>query len=426
MKDRVESTDIVIVGAGIAGLSTSLGLHRLGLGSLVLETSDCLRVTGFAYLTWPNGWKALDALGIADTLRQQHELLQGLVAISIITGRPTSQISFTNGQENSSGGGTHEVRSVGRKLLLETLANELPHGTIRFNSKVVLIEEDGYSKLIHLADGSVIRTKVLIGCDGVNSVVAKWLGLQEATFIGRATIRGLASFEEGEDHRFGSSFLQLFGKGCRSGFVPCNKKTVHWFFQYNSATLPEEEEPSKLKQYVLDNLGEKAPKEVIDVVKKTNLGSIISSPLRTRMPWKVYFGNIYRNNVSVAGDALHSMTPDIGQGACAALEDGIILARCLGQALLSSSENPTSKSVFEDEVISDREEEDMYFRVEEGLDKFARERRWRSLDLITTAYYMGSIQQGSGRVINYVRDNFLSSYLTRVLLRRTEFDCGKL
>ncbi|XP_026396209.1 monooxygenase 2 [Papaver somniferum] len=422
MKGRVESTDIVIVGAGIAGLSTSLGLHRLGLGSLVLETSDCLRVTGFAFLTWANGWKALDALGIADALRQQHELLEGLVAISTITGRPTSEILFTNG----TGGGRHEVRSVGRKLLLETLANELPHGTIRFNSKVVLIEEDGHSKLIHLADGSVIKTKVLIGCDGVNSVVAKWLGLQEATFIGRATIRGLASFEEGEDHHFGSSFLQLFGKGCRSGFVPCNKKTVHWFFQYNSATLPEEEEPSKLKQYVLDNLGEKAPKEVIDVVKKTNLGSIISSPLRTRMPWKVYFGNIYRNNVCVAGDALHPMTPDIGQGACAALEDGIILARCLGQALLSLSRNPTSKSVFKDEVISDREEEELYYRVEEGLGKFARERRWRSLDLITTAYYMGSIQQGSGRLINYVRDNFLSSYLTRVLLRRTEFDCGEL
>ncbi|MCL7027521.1 hypothetical protein MKW94_022264 [Papaver nudicaule] len=417
MNNRVESADIVIVGAGIAGLTTSLGLHRLGLGSLVLETSDCLRVTGFAFLTWANGWKALDALGIADTLRQQHELLQGLVAISTITGRPTSEISFTNEHEKPSGGG-HEVRSVGRKLLLETLANELPHGTIRFDSKVVLIEEEGYSKLVHLADGSVIRTKVLIGCDGVNSVVAKWLGLQEPTFIGRATIRGLASFEVDEDHHFGSNFLQLFGKGCRSGFVPCNKKTVHWFFQYNSATLPEEEEPWKLKQYVLENLGDKAPAQVIAVVKKTPLGSIISSPLRTRMPWRVCLGNIiYRNNVCAAGDALHPMTPDIGQGACAALEDGIILARCLGQALLSSS--PESKLVFKDD-------QEVYFRVEKGLEEFARERRWRSLDLITTAYYMGSIQQASGRVMNYVRDNFLSSYLTRVLLRRAEFDCGEL
>lgn len=49
----------------------------MGLKSTVLETSECLRVTGFAFLTWENGWKALDALGIGDSLRQQHELLQG-------------------------------------------------------------------------------------------------------------------------------------------------------------------------------------------------------------------------------------------------------------------------------------------------------------------------------------------------------------
>lgn len=79
---------------------------------------------------------------------------------------------------------------------------------------------------------------MLIGCDGVNSVVSKWLGLQEPTFIGRATIRGLAVFKEDEGHQFGPNFVQLFGNGCRSGFVPCNKNTVHWFFQYNSATLP--------------------------------------------------------------------------------------------------------------------------------------------------------------------------------------------
>ncbi|OVA15772.1 FAD binding domain [Macleaya cordata] len=72
--------DIVIVGAGIAGLATSLGLHRMGLRSLVLESSDSLRVTGFAFTTWTNAWKALDALGIGDSLRQQHDLLQGYIS----------------------------------------------------------------------------------------------------------------------------------------------------------------------------------------------------------------------------------------------------------------------------------------------------------------------------------------------------------
>ncbi|KAJ0010074.1 hypothetical protein Pint_33730 [Pistacia integerrima] len=67
--------DIVIVGAGIAGLTTSLGLHRLGIRSLVLESSKSLRVLGCALLLWTNAWKALDAVGIADSLRQQHQLI---------------------------------------------------------------------------------------------------------------------------------------------------------------------------------------------------------------------------------------------------------------------------------------------------------------------------------------------------------------
>ena len=53
-----------------------------------------------------------------------------------------------------------EIRCVKRKLLLEALANELPSGTIRYLSKVVALEESGFYKILHLADGTTIKTKV--------------------------------------------------------------------------------------------------------------------------------------------------------------------------------------------------------------------------------------------------------------------------
>lgn len=56
--------------------------------------------------------------------------------------------------------GDHELRCVRRKLLLEALAKDLPNGTIRFSSKVVCIEESGSFKLAHLADGTILKTKV--------------------------------------------------------------------------------------------------------------------------------------------------------------------------------------------------------------------------------------------------------------------------
>ncbi|KAL6209212.1 hypothetical protein ACLB2K_020155 [Fragaria x ananassa] len=73
----MEVEEVVIVGAGIAGLTTSLGLHRLGIRSLVLETSESLRATGLAFTTWTNARKALDAVGIWESLRRQHETPQG-------------------------------------------------------------------------------------------------------------------------------------------------------------------------------------------------------------------------------------------------------------------------------------------------------------------------------------------------------------
>lgn len=54
-----------------------------------------------------------------------------------------------------------EIRNVRRDLLLETLAKELPSDTIRYSSKVVLIEESGNLKVLHLADGSILKTKVM-------------------------------------------------------------------------------------------------------------------------------------------------------------------------------------------------------------------------------------------------------------------------
>ncbi|KAF4373999.1 hypothetical protein F8388_007905 [Cannabis sativa] len=86
--------DVVIVGAGIAGLTTSLGLHRLGIRSLVLESAEDLRITGFALMVWTNAWKALDAIGVGHSLRQQHHTLLGNVTSSTESGLQTAEMSF--------------------------------------------------------------------------------------------------------------------------------------------------------------------------------------------------------------------------------------------------------------------------------------------------------------------------------------------
>ncbi|KAJ8648034.1 hypothetical protein MRB53_001057 [Persea americana] len=396
--------DVVIVGAGIAGLATALGLHRIGLRSLVLEASEGLRVTGYAFTAWANAWKALDALGIGDYLRQQHVQIQRLVAASAITGVTTAQMPFIEQGK----GGKHEIRCVMRRIMLEALEKELPQGNIRFGSKVVSVEQKKNLILVHMADDSILKAKVLVGCDGVNSVVAKWLGLQKPAFPGRSALRGIAEFPDG--HGYKPEFLQYVGDGFRSGFMPCNDKTIYWFFTYASSQAKDiEDDPAKMKQFVLNKL-QKAPKEVIDALEKTQVGAFISAPLRFRVPWNVLWGNVFKGGVCVAGDAFHPMTPDLGQGGCSALEDGVTLARCLGEALLGK------RKVGEEEC-------DM---IKRGLEKYAKERKWRGFELIATAYVLGFIQQSDGVVMNFLRDKCFSGLMAGMYLKRADFDCGKL
>lgn len=74
------------------------------------------------------------------------------------------------------------------------------------------------------------QLKVLVGCDGVNSVVAKFLGLKKPAFAGRSAFRGYADFDDA--HEFEPRFLQYFGQGVKYGFLPCDDHTVYWFFTY--------------------------------------------------------------------------------------------------------------------------------------------------------------------------------------------------
>ncbi|KAM7517302.1 hypothetical protein LguiA_006885 [Lonicera macranthoides] len=361
----------------------------LGLKSLVLESSESSRTTGFALTLWTNAWRALDAVGVAPSLRQRSLRIRG---------------------------GDYESRCLERKELLETLRKELPPGTIRYSSKVVLIEESGRFKLVHLADGSILKTKVLIGCDGINSVVAKWLGLQKPVYAGRSAIRGLAEYPSG--HGFEPKIYTYFGGGFRFGFVPCTDKTLYWFFTYTPSVFQYdedmEENPIKMKQFVLSKIANVA-QEASDAVDRTELKSISSAQLKLRLPWNLIFGDIVKRNVCVVGDALHPMTPDIGQGGCSALEDSVVLARCLGEALLAKRRKD----------IKDDEEEE-FERIRNGVEKYGKERRWRSFNLISTAYLVGLIQESDGKVLSFLREKWLSKYTPDAFLRCANYDCGKL
>ncbi|KAF7050285.1 hypothetical protein CFC21_058671 [Triticum aestivum] len=407
---------IVIAGAGLAGLAVALGLHRKGVRSVVLESSPERRTSGFAFFTWTNAFRALDALGVGDKMRGRHLQLQGLRVMSSSTGEIAREMDLrVKGKL-----GPHEVRCVQRNVLLQALEEELPPGTVRYSSKIVSIDDkdgggDG-AKILHLADGSTLRAKVLIGCDGINSVVAKWLGLAKPSESGRTATRGHARYPEG--HGFEPKILQFVGEGFRAGLVPWSDTDVYWFFTWSPAPSQDangkddgvvDRSAAAMKQFVLTQMrGAKVSPEVLEAVERSEMSDVLAAPLRFRSPLSLLFASISKGNVCVAGDALHPTTPDLAQGACTALEDGVILARCLGDAIVGAGSGEQKE------------------RAMAALRRYAGIRRWRSAQVIAVSYAVGFVQESDHSVVSFVRDKLLSGVLAKTLLMMPDYDCGKL
>jgi 2-polyprenyl-6-methoxyphenol hydroxylase-like FAD-dependent oxidoreductase len=169
------------------------------------------------------------------------------------------------------------------------------------------------------------------------------------------------------------------------------------------------EDPEDIQKEVLENYAKDLPHLYSDVVQHSDLSTLTWAPLMFRYPWHVVFGNLSKQNITVAGDAMHPMTPDLGQGGCQALEDAVILGRHIGTSFVQNGR-----------VLVPKE-------MSEVLGKYVEERRWRVALLIMGSYLSGWVQQsGSGWVMKFLRDAIFYKFILPKLVRFVRYDCGKL
>ncbi|KAL5555770.1 hypothetical protein UlMin_038006 [Ulmus minor] len=398
--------DVVIVGAGIAGVATALALNRVGIKALVLERSDGLRTTGAALSLSQNAWLALDALGVSHKLTSIYTPIERVFYTNLKSGA-IQQVSFST-RANANGVGP---RLVHRKALLEALAEELPVDSIRFSCKIKAIDaqqQEGSSiTVVHLEDGTVIKSKVLIGCDGIHSVVAKWLGLAEPVHSGRSAVRGLTVYPQG--HGLKKEVHQLLGTSMRAGFLPITDTDIYWFFVSSSQGTNLPTDPKVIQSDILENHGKNMPEQYLDIVRHADVSTLTWAPLRFRLPWKVAFGNLSKQNVTVAGDAMHPMTPNLGQGGCAALEDAVVLGRHIGNSFLQNG-----RIIVPTEMCR-------------AIEKYVEERKWRATWLIVGSYLRGWVQDGGSLWgLEWFRNFIFYKFIFPRIARVIYYDCGKL
>ncbi|XP_050227199.1 monooxygenase 2 isoform X1 [Mercurialis annua] len=393
----ISKENIVIVGAGIAGLATAASLQRLGIQSVVLEQAESLRTGGTSLTLFKNGWRVLDAIGVGSDLRSQFLEIQGMVVKSE-DGRELRSFRFKDEDESQ------EVRAVERRILLETLANQLPPETIRYSSGLDKIEasENGET-LLKLVDGTQLQAKIVIGCDGIRSPIAKWMGFSEPKYAGHCAFRGLGFYAEG--HSFEPKVNYVYGRGLRAGYVPVSPTKVYWFICFNSQSPgPKITDPSVLKKQAKE-LIKNWPVELLNLIDITPDETVSKTPLVDRWLWPAVSRSASAGRVVLVGDAWHPMTPNLGQGACCALEDSVVLARKLAYAINSGTAS-----------------------IEDAFKSYGTERWSRVFPLTIRANLVGSLLQWEDPIVCSIRNNVVLPKLARLgpLLEHTNFDCEPL
>ncbi|XP_071696942.1 monooxygenase 2-like [Rutidosis leptorrhynchoides] len=389
----IRKEEIVIVGAGIAGLATAVSLNKLGVGSLVLEQAETLRTGGTSLTLFKNGWKILDEMGVGDELRSQYFEVQGM---EMKTDSERVLRSFEFKEDDP----TQEVRTVERGILLETLAKKLPADSISYSSKLAKIEKhENGETLLELANGTKISSKVVIGCDGVRSSVAKWMGFSEPNYVGYCAFRGLADYPNGQPYVRRVTYI--YGQGVRAGFAPASKTKVYWFVIFNSPEPgPRITDPLVLKNQTKE-LIKKWPSELQNIIDATPDDTIIRTPIADRWLWPGLSPRASSGGVVLVGDAWHPMTPNLGQGACSALEDALILVEKLAPALKAG---PTV--------------------IENAMRSYENERWSRIFSITIKANLFGAVLQSENPVVCAIRDNVLVPKLVRLgtMLEHTNFE----
>jgi len=166
-------------------------------------------------------------------------------------------------------------------------------------------------------DSTEVRTDLVIGADGIRSKVRNsCFPAVKTRDSGQLCWRGIADIDMSE---YAHELNEMWGKGKRFGFVKISPHQIYWYALINATwngnvTISD-----------LNHLFKDFHPDVLDIINSTDENGIITKSVfdfKTPRQW-------HKAGICMLGDAAHAMTPNLGQGACQAIEDAYVLSECL-------------------------------------------------------------------------------------------------
>jgi salicylate hydroxylase len=317
---------IAIVGGGLAGLATAVALsRRLGLQAEVFEQSPRLGEIGAGINVSPQAVKALRAIGLGERIAAVANIASGVLTRDMNSGVPLDY----RDQAVAAARFGYGVHTFHRGDLLQALASGIDPQRIHLDHRLVGLDERPADIALTFANGATREADLLIGADGVHSLVRRTLyGHDNPTYTGQMVWRALLPGSDvpaevlapGGHVQWlgpGRHFFAYYLRGRDVVNVVTQEDTENWVEEgWSTPGDPDEmrasfPNPEPLLATLLSR-----------IVQCSKWG-LFTRPLT---------GNWGRGRIQLIGDAAHAMLPNAGQGASQSFEDAYILACWLAAA----------------------------------------------------------------------------------------------
>ncbi|WP_046316549.1 FAD-dependent oxidoreductase [Mycobacterium sp. UM_Kg1] len=306
---------IAVVGAGVAGLATAVGLHRGGHDVTVLEQRTDTS-SGAGISIWPNALAALDQLGLGDAVRAAG-------------GRITAGAArWHDGSWLRRPAAERIVRALGEPLVVvqrcvlrDILAEALAADSLHYGLAATGVSMTGDGVALQLSDGTVGTFDAVVGADGTHSVLARHLnGPLRRRYVGYTAWRGIAAYTLDRDLAG-----ETMGPGVETGHVPMGPDLTYWFA---TERVPEGQRAHEGELAYLRAKFAQWCEPMPSILAATSPADVLRDDLYDREPARHWA----RGPIVLVGDAAHPMRPHLGQGGCQGLEDAAILAEFVDRA----------------------------------------------------------------------------------------------